>query len=38
LRAAEAKEQALAGCGKYAQDCAIYAIDEALAATADAGR
>jgi len=38
LRAAEAKEQALAGCGKYAPDCAIYAVDDALAATADAGR
>jgi dienelactone hydrolase len=36
LRATEANAQALEGCNKHAQDCAIYAIDDALAATADA--
>jgi len=32
----EAREQALEGCRKFAPDCAIYAIDDALAATANA--
>jgi hypothetical protein len=36
LRATEANAQALEGCSKHAQDCAIYAIDDALAVTADA--
>ena len=36
LRATEANAQALEGCSKHAQDCTIYAIDDALAATAEA--
>jgi dienelactone hydrolase len=36
LRPAEAREKALEGCGKYAPDCMVYAVDDALAATADA--
>jgi hypothetical protein len=36
--AAEAQAKALEGCGKYAADCVIYAIDEALPAKADAAR
>ena len=37
LRSAEeAQEKALEGCRQYAPDCAIYAVDDALAATANA--
>lgn len=32
--AAEAQERALEGCGKHAPDCAIYAVDDALAGPA----
>lgn len=34
----EAREKALAGCRKYAPDCAVYAVDDALAAQADGAR
>jgi hypothetical protein len=33
----EAAEAALAACAEYAPDCALYAIDEQLAETANAG-
>jgi len=36
--AVEAQEKALEGCRRHAPDCAIYAVDDALAATADAAR
>lgn len=36
--AAEARDKALENCSKYAADCVVYAIDDALAATADAAR
>ena len=32
----EAQQKALEGCRQYAPDCAIYAVDDALAATANA--
>ncbi len=39
LRSAdEARAKALEGCGKYAADCTVYAVDDALAAKADAAR
>lgn len=34
----EAGEKVLEACRKYAPDCAIYAVDDSLAATADAAR
>jgi hypothetical protein len=36
--AAEARDKALENCGKRAPDCAVYAVDDALSATADAAR
>jgi len=33
----KAQDQAIAGCAKHAPDCALYAIDNELAATATAG-
>ena len=36
--AAEAQAKALDVCSKHAPDCAVYAVDDALAATADAAR
>jgi hypothetical protein len=36
--AAEARDKALENCGKRAPDCAIYAIDDTLASSADAAR
>ena len=37
LRSAdEAQQKALEGCRQYASDCVIYAVDDALAATANA--
>ena len=36
--AAEARDKALENCGKHAPDCALYAVDDAVAATADAAR
>lgn len=35
---AEAQARALEGCGRYAPDCVIYAVDDALPAKADATR
>jgi dienelactone hydrolase len=35
---AEARAKALESCAKYAPDCAVYAINDMLAATADAAR
>jgi predicted esterase len=36
--AADAQAKALEGCGKYAADCVVYAIDDALPGKADAPR
>jgi dienelactone hydrolase len=36
--AAEAREKALAACSNYATDCSVYAVNDALAAKADAAR
>lgn len=36
--AADAEARALEGCGKYAADCMIYAVDDALAAKAGVAR
>jgi hypothetical protein len=36
--AAEAQKKALDVCSKYAPDCAVYAVDDTLAAKADAAR
>jgi hypothetical protein len=36
--AAEAQAKALEGCGKYAADCIVYAVDDALPGKADAAR
>jgi hypothetical protein len=33
----EAAESALAACAEYAPDCALYAVDDHLAKTANAG-
>lgn len=34
----EARAMALEGCGRHAPNCSVYAVDDALAATADAAR